>query len=56
MAGQRILLSRLADRQLVCVHRYRSMDLGRTWTNLGVVLQGDSQMFDKFKGNPDPRA
>ena len=32
---------------------YRSMDLGRTWTNLGVVLQGDSQMFDKGGHTPD---
>jgi hypothetical protein len=32
---------------------YRSSDRGGTWTNLGVVLQGDSHMFDRGGHTPD---
>ena len=32
---------------------YRSMDRGATWTNLGVVLQGDGRMFDRGGHTPD---
>jgi len=32
---------------------YRSMDRGTTWTNLGVVLQGDATLFDRGGHTPD---
>lgn len=32
---------------------YRSKDRGRTWENLGVVLHGDAQMFDRDGATPD---
>ena len=32
---------------------YRSTDAGQTWTNLGVVLQGDPALFDKGGHTPD---
>ena len=32
---------------------YRSADLGRSWTNVGVVLHGDPQMFDLGGHTPD---
>lgn len=32
---------------------YRSADGGTTWTNLGVVLQGDKAMFDRGGHTPD---
>lgn len=32
---------------------YRSADQGQTWTNLGVVLQGDPLMFDRGGHTPD---
>ncbi len=32
---------------------YRSSDRGRSWTNLGVILHGDPQMFDKAGHTPD---
>lgn len=32
---------------------YRSTDRGSTWTNLGVVLQGDAAMFDRGGHTPD---
>lgn len=32
---------------------YRSTDGAQTWTNLGVVLQGDSALFDKGGHTPD---
>jgi len=32
---------------------YRSTDKGRSWANLGVVLQGDPAMFDKGGHTPD---
>jgi hypothetical protein len=32
---------------------YRSADHGVTWTNLGVVLHGDPQMFDRGGHTPD---
>ena len=32
---------------------YRSIDRGRTWENLGPVLQGDPGMFDKGGHTPD---
>jgi hypothetical protein len=32
---------------------YRSSDRGETWTNLGVVLHGDTNMFDRGGHTPD---
>ena len=32
---------------------YRSANRGRTWANLGTVLQGDPRMFDKAGHTPD---
>jgi hypothetical protein len=32
---------------------YRSRNLGRTWENLGPILQGDARMFDKNGHTPD---
>jgi hypothetical protein len=32
---------------------YRSKDRGRTWEDLGVILHGDAQMFDKNGHTPD---
>lgn len=32
---------------------YRSPDRGRSWKNLGVILEGDSRIFDQGGGTPD---
>lgn len=36
-----------------CCVLYRSQDRGQTWENLGTVLQGDAELFDKNGHTPD---